>query len=216
VRRPPGARASLEAAIPLPYLRRALGVALLSGALLPAASHADLYRWTDAEGVTHYAPGRERVPRAYRDSAVLVKATAAPVEGPLPPVQVPPPRSRPEPDAADLEEPGPGQRPVDAGPQQPSAPAAETREAPVEPAAPGAETVPAADDLAAAEADPRQAELAALERELAARREELKNLISESSFDSSQVATNPRLSELAELVPRLQAEVEALRKELER
>jgi hypothetical protein len=65
-------------------------------------------------------------------------------------------------------------------------------------------------------ADPRESEIAELERELAARREELKTLISESSFDSSRIATDPRLRELAESVPRLQAELDALRSELDR
>lgn len=181
--------------------------------LLPAAPpRADLYRWTDAEGVTHYAPDRERVPRPYRDSAELVKADAAPAQGPLPPVEVEPaPAPAPPPaaggvDAAGLEEPERVEpAPVEAGAQPPTPPAAAPAEAPSAPAEPEA-----------ADADPREAELAALERELTARREELKNLISESSFDSSQIAENPRLRELAELVPRLQAEVEALRGELER
>jgi hypothetical protein len=67
-----------------------------------------------------------------------------------------------------------------------------------------------------ADADPREIEIAELEHELAARREELKTLISQKSFDSSQISADPRLSELAEIVPRLQAELDALRGELGR
>jgi hypothetical protein len=164
--------------------------------------------------VSHYATDRERVPRAYRDSAELVKAGAAAAKDPLPPVEGEP-APRPEPGPVKVEEPRPGERaPVEAGPGPAAAPDAVPGEAPA-PAAP-AESEAQSGEPAASEADPRQAELAALERELAARREELKELISESSFDSSQVATNPRLRELAERVPRLQAEVEALRQELER
>jgi hypothetical protein len=195
------AGASLEAAIPLANLRRARArcalAAALAAALLPAPpARADVYRWTDSEGVTHYVPDLESVPREYRGSAQRVKSQAPPARGPLPALGV---ERAPGPDAAGFEEPGLGERskepsrsetaPDDAGGQPPAAP----------------------DDT-----DPRELEIAELERELAARREELKTLISQSSFDSSQIATDPRLKELAELVPRLQSELDVLRGELGR
>jgi hypothetical protein len=195
---------SLEEAIPRPYLRgprarRALAAGALAAALLGAPpARADFYRWTDADGVTHYTQDLERVPHAYRASVQLVKPHVSAAQGPLPVLDVAP---GPGADAAGFEEPGLGTRA--------SAAAEERRAEEVGTRAPAPEPLPA-------DVDPRQVEIADLERELDARREELKNLISQSSFDSSQIATDPRLRELAESVPRLQAEIEALRGELER
>jgi hypothetical protein len=171
---------------------------VLAAALLPGLhASADVYRWTDAEGVAHYAEDLERVPREYRSRVQRVKSQAPPARGPLPALGV---ERAPGPDAAGFEEPGLGERST--APRAPETP-------PVD--AGGGEPPSAPDD-----ADPRELEVAELERELAARREELKTLISQSNFDSSQIATDPRLKELAELLPRLQSELDVLRGELGR
>ena len=181
---------------------------MLAAVLLAAPlARADFYRWTDADGVTHYTQDLERVPRAYRASVQLVKPHVSAAQGPLPLLDVAP---GPGVDAAGFEEPGLGERAPAPIPLPASAPAQ------------GSAAQQAAPQIATrapeppADVDPRQTEIADLERELDARREELKSLISQSSFDSSQIATDPRLRELAESVPRLQAEIEALRGELER
>jgi hypothetical protein len=205
------AGARLEAAIPpLANLRRARARLALSAALvcalLPALqARADFYRWTDADGVTHYSQDLERVPRRYRSSVQIVKPHASAAQGPLPVLEIAP---GPGEDDAGFEEPGLGER----APAPPDQPRVETGSRAPEPLP--AEVLPA--QALPADVDPRQAEIAELERELEARREELKSLISQSSFDSSQIATDPRLRELAESVPRLQAELEALRGELDR
>jgi hypothetical protein len=214
LRGPSAACACLEAAISLPFLRRSRAqrelalVALLS--LLPAMpAGAEFYRWTDAEGVTHYSSDPERIPGRYRASAERVKSSAAPTRGPLPLIEGEP---GPAIDGPDTNEPGQGKAgpaPIEPRPALPPAgePASATALPP--PAAPDPDALPA-------DVDPREVEVAELEQELNARREELKTLISQSSFDSSRISTDPRLRELAEIVPRLQAELDALRRELGR
>jgi hypothetical protein len=190
-------------------------VLILLVALLPATpARAEFYRWTDAEGVTHYASDLERVPRRYRASAEVVKSSAAPTRGPLPVIEGEPAPARDERDDAGFEEPGLGQaapRPVEPrpAPSSPQMPAPATGATAEPPAAPDPDAVPA-------DVDPREAEIAELDQELNARREELKTLISQPSFDSSRISSDPRLRELAEIVPRLQAELDALRRELGR
>jgi hypothetical protein len=213
--------------------------------LLASPARAELYRWKDAEGVTHYAEDLERVPAEYREGAEIVTPRRVKSRGPLPILgdQTPP-----GPGEASSEETGPDAELAPTIPEAPPAAPAPT-EAPGGPAATRAAALPAepveaplaepvearsaepvqalpAEPVAAlsaapmealpADADPREIEIAELEHELAARREELKTLISQKSFDSSQISADPRLSELAEIVPRLQAELDALRGELGR
>jgi hypothetical protein len=168
--------------------------------LAPPLAHADFYRWKDAEGITHYVQDIERVPRRYRGSVEVVRPRAGASKGALPVLDV---HGPPRPDEAGFEEPGLGER-------APTQRAGQVSE-PVGHGGPGPGPQPSSPDV-----DPRQAEIAELERELEARRAELKSLISQTSFDSSQIASDPRLRELAEVVPRLQAELDALRGELER
>lgn len=52
-------------------LRSVLAVLLLTLAL-PAAAHAQLYRWTDDQGETHFGQGAESVPERYRSRARAV------------------------------------------------------------------------------------------------------------------------------------------------
>jgi hypothetical protein len=229
-------RASLEAAISLPdpsrtRAERSRATGLLAAAILLASPvRADLYRWKDAEGVAHYAEELERIPPEHRASAESVTPRTAKSRAPLPVLgdESPPgpdtasdgprlgQREPAEPPSAvsaqprsemELAPPTPGTTP--APPGVPPAP----HEEPVSPP-PAAEPVPPAAPDIPADADPREIEIAELERELAARREELKALISQSSFDSSQISADPRLRELAEIVPQLQAELDALRGEL--
>ena len=53
--------------------RARLATALFAISLAAAPAGAELYRWTDAEGIVHYAGELRSVPAAYRSRAVLVK-----------------------------------------------------------------------------------------------------------------------------------------------
>ena len=81
------------------------------------------------------------------------------------------------------------------------------------PLAPGAPPVQAARVHAE---DPRAQEIAQLEGQLERDREVLRQLISTRSWDSTELAADPRVREIAERMPRLQAELAALRTEAER
>jgi gag-polyprotein putative aspartyl protease/uncharacterized protein DUF4124 len=63
-----------------------LGLALVAA---PDAASAQIYRWTDAEGIIHYSQGVESVPPAIRGSATIIgydrpAPPAAPEVGPSP------------------------------------------------------------------------------------------------------------------------------------
>jgi hypothetical protein len=76
--------------------------------------------------------------------------------------------------------------------------------------APPAERAPLAAD------DPRQQEIAQLEAAIERDREELRHMISTPRWDASELASDPHIREIAERLPRLQAELAALRSEAER
>ncbi len=61
--------------------------------------------------------------------------------------------------------------------------------------------------------DPRAQEVAELEAQIARDRETLRTLISTPRWDSSELAKDPEIRAIAERLPRLQAELEALRRE---
>ena len=58
-------------------LRSAFAVLLLTVTLVPAA-HAQLYRWTDEKGETHFGQGQESVPERYRGGARAVGSVDSP------------------------------------------------------------------------------------------------------------------------------------------
>ena len=58
-------------------LRSVLAALLLTLTLAPAA-HAQLYRWTDEKGETHFAQGMESVPERYRSRARAVGSVDPP------------------------------------------------------------------------------------------------------------------------------------------
>lgn len=61
--------------------------------------------------------------------------------------------------------------------------------------------------------DPRSAEVASLEAQIATDRESLRQIISTKRWDSSELASDPQIREIAERLPRLQAQLAALRAE---
>ena len=61
--------------------------------------------------------------------------------------------------------------------------------------------------------DPRAAEVANLEAQIASDRERLRQIISTKRWESAELASDPNIREIAERLPRLQAELAALRAE---
>ena len=60
-------------------VRRPLATLLLAGLLLlPHVSAAEVYRWVDDEGTTHYVTGLDRVPERYRAKAQDVSGSPRP------------------------------------------------------------------------------------------------------------------------------------------
>ncbi len=196
-------------------------------------ARADFYRWTDESGVTHYVSDPDRVPRRHRASVqrvvplarppALVETDPAPDDARAAPVGARPAAAPALPGAADpagATGSGPAAAPRAARPAAAPEPGLPVRpptaSRSVEPAVAGPELAPepAPPALPGPPPDPRAAELAELEREIAVRREEIKDLISRSDMDGGAFASHTRLRELSVELPRLQAELAALRSEL--
>ncbi|MFI5316670.1 MAG: hypothetical protein ACHQ6T_13295 [Myxococcota bacterium] len=195
---------------------------LLAAALgaVPSVARADVYRWVDDTGATHYATSRDAIPRQFRGSAEVIPpprttisnpssarppAPAPKPEPPAPAVEPPPPsEGSPEPTSAPAAAPATQAVPQSSEPQA-SPPAA----APL-PAAPGVETA-----MPSRSADPRAGEIAQIEGQIERDRETLRQLISTPRWDSAELAADPRVREISERLPRLQAELAALRTEAE-
>jgi len=61
--------------------------------------------------------------------------------------------------------------------------------------------------------DPRAGEVAELEAQIASDREALRQMISTKRWDSAELASDPEIREIAERLPRLQAQLAALQAE---
>ncbi len=137
----------------------------------------------------------------------------------LPPTEVAPPA----PSAIE----SPAMTPEPAATLAPAAPIEPTEAAPVEPtgtapttewpavtpaASPPVFPGPAAEPELPSD-DPRAVEVAELEAKIAADREQLRKMISTKRWDSAELASDPNIREIAERLPRLQAELAALRAE---
>ena len=189
-------------------LRHALRLLLaLALGLAPALANADVYRWVDELGATHYTTDRDTVPRRYRGDAQVINAKPAARSTP---------RVTPSPAAAQpaAERPSaavPAAVPVLAPISAPaSAPTTEVTmpAATAAPVFPGPPTTPAIPPE-----DPRAAEVANLEAQIASDRERLRQIISTKRWESAELASDPNIREIAERLPRLQAELAALRAE---
>jgi len=183
-----------RAALPL-FLAAALGA-------VPLLARADVYRWVDDTGATHFSTTRDAIPRRYRDAAQLIPSPPQKVENPSHSQPPPPPVKAPEPvQGPDLPVPAPNELPAPvSGPEGNAAPV------PVEPSA-------VAPVSASRPDDPRGEEIAELEGRIERDREELRKLISTQRWDSSELAKDPHVREIAERLPRLQAELAVLRSE---
>ena len=191
----------------------------LAFALAPATADAALYRWVDELGVTHYTTDLDAIPSSARDDAQEIVASPTPAAAtralpvPTPPPEVAPeaaPEVAPESPPASAAATAPVEPAPPATPETPVAPATEQPAATpsVPPVFPGPATTPA---LPAG--DPRAAEVAELEAQIAADRERLRQMISTKRWDSAELAADPSIREIAERLPRLQAELAALRAE---
>ena len=167
--------------------------------------------------------GERAAPRSLQEFAVDPPADGdlpetrqppAPVRSEAPPPTEPAVVDLGEPPSPDLAAPDPPA----VSPQTPSQPPASSPGGLQEPSPAGSgETAePEPDQAHAPLADPRTAEAAELRSEIAAKREQIKQLIGESRWQETGFADDPRLQELAEDLPRLQAELQALNAEPER
>ena len=177
--------------------------------LAPSLASAEVFRWVDELGVTHYTTDRGTIPRRFRGDAQPLEASpaarAAPSANPAPTAATPP---LPLPDAPAPTAPAPTATvPSAAVPGASERPAPELAPSSA-PVFPGPATTPSISPE-----DPRAAEVADLEARIAADREQLRQMISTKRWDSAELASDPSIREIAERLPRLQAELAALRAE---
>ncbi len=178
-------------------LRHALRLLLvLALGLAPAIGSAEVYRWVDELGVTHYTTDRDTIPRRHRESAneIIAAPTRRPTRRARPATQG---TTAPQPSEPTIASPAlaPAARTT---PTEPSPP-------PILPGPPALRSIPSD--------DPRATEVAELEAQIATDRESLRQMISVRRWDSAELASDPGVREIAERLPRLQAELEALRAE---
>jgi hypothetical protein len=191
---------------------RALVSALaLAAAFAPAAVHAEVYRWVDRDGVVHYTTDRDRIPRRFRGEASIVQRRPA---SPAPSIERE--AAAPAEDAERLPSFGPEtassgidrQHPASSGEAPPTdAPSARMPSATQPSAAPIRIGRPS-DSLG-----PRSQEIAELEAQIEADREAVKQIISREDVEEGQLALDPQLQEIANRLPRLLSELDALRGE---
>jgi hypothetical protein len=213
---------------------RAAPCLLLAAALgaVPLQARADVYRWVDDAGVTHFSTSKEAIPSRYRSGSIAIHEAPEGVTNPS--SSHPPPRRAPLPqqpaeapalksppaEPAPAPAPGPSAEPAPPpaeGARAPEAPAAAPPALPPAPIAPA--PTPQSDAARPAtrepgqHEDPRKDEIADLEGQIERDRETLRQLISTPRWDSAALAADPRVREIAARLPRLQAELSALRNE---
>ena len=175
-------------------LRHALPLLLtLALGLAPSLASAEVFRWVDELGVTHYTSDRDTIPRRFRDDAKTIEPT-------------PTPRTARRVRRASSAVTPPLPLPSAAIPA--ALPATETALRRPTPVFPGPIATPSLRP-----GDPRGTEVAELEARIAADRERLREIISTKRWDSTELASDPSIREIAERLPRLQSELAALRAE---
>ncbi len=210
---------------------------MLALGFAPALASGEVFRWVDELGVTHFTTDRDAIPSSYRDEAIEIgklpspaPRRAAPAPAPVPEASAPPespPQARaPETSAPPTAE--PAAAPVESAWPAPDIAPAPTaaRATPPPPDAPATPEAPATPALAAPPAfpgppprtalppdDPRASEAAELEAQIASDREKLRQMISTKRWDSAELASDPEIREIAERLPRLQAQLAALQAE---
>jgi len=163
----------------------------------PPEATAKVYKWVDENGVVHYTMDRDEIPPQLRRRL-----------RPALPADIAPPERSPE-----LSE--PLATPDEFRDEPAVEPALEpTLEATPE-LEPEGEPPPVTAGLPAETLAPTN-EIAELEAQIKGYREELKTLISSSSATGTDFAEDPRVREIAQRLPRLQAQLQALQREAAR
>jgi len=186
-------------------------------ACAPKSPGRTLYQWTDADGDVRYTSYRQRIPIDRRAQAQAVVAPVADTHRAYWATSSPEAPREPgigEPAGVAVEElPGEAAMPgVESGPPEPptrGSAAAPSQPAP-EPPAQGAPEAAAPTRPPAAAELPLDERIRQLEAEVAADQETLKRLIADPE-SASGLRGSPALREISERLPRLQAELRALR-----
>jgi hypothetical protein len=160
----------------------------------PPEATAKVYKWVDENGVVHYTMDRDEIPPQLRRRL-----------RPALPADVAPPERAPE-----LSE------PLATPDEFRDEPEMEPTLDPALEVEPESEPPPVTAGLPPRETLSGTNEIAELEAEILSYREELKTLISSSSAMGTDFAENPRVREIAERLPRLQAQLQALQREAAR
>ncbi len=179
-----------SAAVQALLLAAALAVVAATPPCLSAASEGDpaprIFKWVDEHGIAHYTTDESRIPRSVRRRLRSLPEVATPA----------PASPAPEPDLI-------GPRPET--PEHPEAWV--TRNAPPRPTEEEQEA--AADAELAARLSEVDAQIAGLEGEIADREEQILALLAAAQGDT--LREDPAFRALAEELPALQADLEALR-----
>ncbi len=165
--------------------------------MAPTDATAQVYRWVDENGTTHYTvlrgKVRERPPRQ---------------ETPAEPVSVP---ARTEVSEPATEDPKPLPEPPSAA--KPEVAAERGPSDPLERVPPTPTPSPKPPPVSTPEVSAPPGEIAELEAQIAHDKELLKDILSQGHPSGQDLASNPRLREIAERLPRLQSELSELRGE---
>ncbi|MEE8558047.1 MAG: DUF4124 domain-containing protein [Myxococcota bacterium] len=197
-----------------------LRAGLLALLLFPFESHATVYKWVDENGISHYTPDPDQVPRGFRGQWRSVGETdedLVPDQDPDDLEAIPPARLR-----------APGELPLPAVVEPAGASLPDLEPTDLEPTAPRsieAPATPAATPLPSIDApwaEPRVAVApprvsadppSDLDARIASDRALLRELLSQPRENRKDWLQDPRLREIAERLPKLQAEKEAARSE---
>ena len=166
--------------------------------MAPTDATAQVYRWVDKNGIAHYTVLRGEV-RAHpprHETAVEPVSVPAPSEVSEPATEDPKP----------LPEPPPAAKPEVAAERGPSDPLERVPPTPT----PSPEPPP----VSTPEVSASPGGIAELEARIARDKESLKDILSQGRPSGQDLASNPRLREIAERLPRLQSELSELRGEL--
>lgn len=181
-------------------LRLGLLACGLAGASGARADAALIYRWTDEQGIAHYTAHLDRVPRAVRGSVQAVSATPATTNA--------------DDSWAATDARGPAPRTFDEGPLGSGARAASGTTGAAAEARRTASAEPAPSGASARDVSALDERIAALQREVDRDQDAIRVLLSETpAAGATALHERPEMREIAQRLPRLQADLRALREQ---
>ncbi len=191
----------------------ALGLALAT-----SAQGGEVYRWVDENGVVHYRVERDERPASQRNRLRDPGAAGAQTPRPSAPSTLAPSSAAPVAPGSAREAPAASPAGGEASPPAPPPGLPPLAEQELEPEAElpdrGSPDGASAPGTVSGDALPESAQqIAELEAQIDRDREMLKSLISEGQQHGRDVSEDPRIREIAERLPRLQSELDALRAE---